>query len=151
MEEFRIKRNTRSPKIFLGIIIAGVLIGSGISLFLYLPMGILGILGAALLYIFVYRKTAGKVELVMDDKGLRYYFKGDLDRSIGWEEVQKVEVFDQAHHDFIFKIYVKEGRHFMPDPYDFRADDMREAYKRLKEFTRGLDITFLTHDEIKFA
>lgn len=62
-----------------------------------------------------------------------------------------MEVFDQAHNDFTFKIYVKEGLHFMPDPYDFRAEDMREAYRRLKEFTNGLDIEFVIHDEMRFA
>jgi len=151
MEEFRIKRNTRSPKIFLGIINFGVFIASIIFLFLSPIVGILFLIGAILMFIFVFRNALGKVEMSLDENGLKYFFKGKLERQIAWDEVTKVEVFDQAHNDFVFKLYVKEGLHFMPDPYDFYAKDMRKAFSRMKELVKEMDIEFVVYDDHKFA
>jgi len=87
-----------------------------------------------------------KKELAIDDNGLRFYREEDLIQEVLWKNVKKVESFDRSKNDFLFHLYVKDGPHFIPDPYFFQGEDMRMALEKVKEATKGMEIEFIDHD-----
>ena len=152
MEEFKIDKNPKAPTVL--VIFLMIITFSGVfSIFIIGIFGLVFALGGirgSIIYYLILKGVMQKKELVIDDNGLRFYRGDDLIQDVEWSNVSKVESFDQAHNDFVFKLIVKEGLHFIPDPYFFHADDMRNAYEKVKEATDGMDLEFVEHD-VRFA
>lgn len=148
MEEFRIHRSSKAPAGALVFLLMVCLLSLGALPF----MGIYGLIiiaGVILIggtYLLILKTTLEKKELVIDDDGLRFYRKEELIQKVNWKDVKRIESFDRSKNDFLFHVFVKDGLHFIPDPYFFQGEDMRKAYEKVKEATNGMNIEFIDHD-----
>ncbi|MGA1822476.1 MAG: hypothetical protein ACMUIG_08110, partial [Thermoplasmatota archaeon] len=102
MEEFRIEKNPKASAVIVGVLIFVCAVGLISPIFIGI-YGIILVIGAILafgVYGVILKGIMEKKSLVIDDKGLRYYWERNLTQEIEWENVSRIEIFDQAHNDF---------------------------------------------------